>query len=289
MSTASFNFLSDLEPKIEQELINPPSGIRLPYWDRFNALTGGLRMRELTLLTSGTGTGKTTFLANLATQTAVMGLGSYIASVEIGSVAFVLAMLSVVSKRDLNTGEKFDRETVEAVKKKWLPILRAGRLVFSKHDDRISPEVLTAEIIEAHEKHGVKFAILDNLQFFSQIVDARQERIEQDRVIRHFVRVVKQYDIHLFLIVHSRKPSNDDNQRIESLSDLKGSKTLSDEAWNIFALNKPKTALIEEGKAQMSDREILILKMRRLGKNVGRSIRFNFQDGRYTEEKGVGL
>jgi RecA-family ATPase len=235
-------------------------------------------------VTSGTGTGKTTFLANVAQQVNTLGVGVYVASVEIGPVAFLLAMLSVVSRLDLNTGDKYDDATVEKVKAKWLPLLRAGRLIFAKYDDRIDPTVLAEEIIDAHKKYGIKFAILDNLQFFSQVVEQSNERSEQDRVIREFVRVVKKVPVHLFLVVHTRK-TNNDNQRVESLSDLKGSKTLVDEAWNVFALNKAPTDEINRGNASWSDREILILKMRRKGKHVGKTIPFKFTEGVYAEAK----
>jgi twinkle protein len=281
-----FLTLDKLETRVLEELRNPPEGIQLPYWPTFNVMTGGLRGGELTLVTSGTGTGKTTFLANIATQLNTKGVGSYIASVEIGPVAFLLAMLSVVAQKDFNTGDRYDEETISLVKKKWLPLLKAGRIAFAPYDDRIDPATLAAEIIEAHRKFGIKFAILDNLQFFSRIVEATHERSEQDRVIREFVRVVKQVPVHLMLIVHTRKTDND-NQRVESLSDLKGSKTLVDEAWNVFALNKAPSEEIHGGNASWSDREILILKMRRKGKNVGRSIHFKFNEGVYAESTQI--
>jgi KaiC/GvpD/RAD55 family RecA-like ATPase len=282
-----FLTLTDLESRVIEELSSPPFGITLPYWPTLNQYTGGFRGGELSLVTSGTGTGKTTILANIATQLNTMGIGTYIASVEIGPVAFLLAMLSVVSQMDLNTGDKYSPEIVERVKQKWLPLLRAGRLIFGRYDDRVDPTKLAEEIIDANQKFGVKFAILDNLQFFSQVVDAQNERSEQDRVIREFVRVVKRVPVHIFLVVHTRK-TNNDNQRVESLSDLKGSKTLVDEAWNVFALNKPPSDEIHRGNASWSDREIVILKMRRRGKHVGKSIRFKFSEGVYAESADGG-
>jgi KaiC/GvpD/RAD55 family RecA-like ATPase len=285
MSASRYFTLTDLEPRVIDELSNPPFGITLPYWPTLTQYTGGFRGGELSLVTSGTGTGKTTILANIATQLNTLGIGTYIASVEIGPVAFLLAMLSVVAEMDLNTGDRYDAATVERVRSKWLPLLKAGRLVFGRHEDRTDPVKLAEDIVEANQKYGVKFAILDNLQFFSQVVDAQNERAEQDRVIREFVRVVKRVPVHIFLVVHTRK-TNNDNQRVESLSDLKGSKTLVDEAWNVFALNKPPTDEIHRGNASWSDREIVILKMRRRGKYVGKSVRFKFNDGVYAEAAG---
>jgi RecA-family ATPase len=146
------------------------------------------------------------------------------------------------------------------------------------------PERLVAEIRESHARYGTKFAILDNLQFFSQIVEQNRERQEQDRVIREFVQLVKEIPVHIFLVVHSRKADND-NQRIESLSELKGSKTLVDEASNVFALNKPKTADIQALTAKPTDRELLLLKLRKRGRNTGKTIHFYYDDGRYDEKK----
>jgi KaiC/GvpD/RAD55 family RecA-like ATPase len=286
-SSSRFLTLADLESRVVDELSNPPPGIELPYWPTLNQYTGGFRGGEISLVASGTGTGKTTILANIAVQLNTRGIGTYIASVEIGPVAFLLAMLSVVSQMDLNTGDKYSPEIVERVRTNWMPLLRAGRLMFAKHEDRTDPTRLAEDIIEAHQRHGVKFAILDNLQFFSQIVEAQNERAEQDRVIREFVRVVKRVPVHIFLIVHTKK-TNNDNQRVESMSDLKGSKTLVDEAWNVFALNKAPTDEIKRGNASWSDREIVLLKMRRRGKHVGKSIRFRFDEGTYAESTQGG-
>jgi twinkle protein len=280
-------FVEDLEDWVHKELTDPPRGIQFPDWPEFTRLTGGLRMNELTLLTSGTGTGKTTFLANLATQACLMSIPSYVASVEIGAGAFLLSMLSVVSKRDLNTGDPVAVEEVEQIKQKYMPLLRTARIVFSKHDNRVDPETLCQEIETAHKRYGVKFVILDNLQYFSRLVEAERERLEQDRVIRHFVNLVRNHSMHVFLIVHCRK-GNGDNQRIESLSEIKGSKTLSDEANNVLALNKPSTEDIKADKARPTDRELLILKMRRRGKSVGRHTSFYFDNGKYQEVRRAG-
>jgi KaiC/GvpD/RAD55 family RecA-like ATPase len=283
VSASTYYTLTDLEGRVAEQLANPPEGIRIPAWPGLHDLVGGWRMHELTLLPSGTGTGKTTLLANLASHLNALTVGCYIASVEIGAVAFLLSMLSVLSGRNLTLGEKYSPEVVEEVRRHWLPMFRNARLLFSRHDDRVSPEVLCQEIEEAHTKYGVRFVILDNLQFFSQVVEQERERAEQDRVIREFVRLVKKLPIHVFLIVHTRK-TNNDNQRVESLADMKGSKTLADEAWNVIALNKPKTEDLENNRSLPSDREILALKLRFRGQNVGRSVRFVFKNGRYIDQ-----
>lgn len=280
-----FLFVQDLLPRLRQEVLTPPIGVRLLSWDRFNTLTGGLRMHELSLMTSDTGTGKTTFLANLAVQAVLQGFGVYIASVEIGPVAFLLAMISVLAQRDFNTGEAFPPSTWEQIEREWIPLLvKSGRVVFANHDSRVAAATLTAEMSEAHERFGTKFAILDNFQFFSMVPRAEEALIEQDKAIREFVTHSKRVPMHTFLIVHCRKTQND-NGRIEQMADMKGSKTLSDEAANVFALNKPRSDLIAKGDAQRTDRELLFLKLRRRGKNVGKHVAFYYDEGLYGELK----
>lgn len=287
-SLRSYDFLEDLIPGMREELLNPPEGILLPFWPSFNHLVGGLRMHELSLLTSGTGTGKTTFLANLAVQAVTVGVGCYVASVEIGAKAFGLAMGSVVLGRDFNTGERFKEEDWDQFERSGIGALKAAPVCFGRHDDRVAPEQLSAEIREAHEKDRIGIAILDNLQFFSRIVSQENERSEQDRVIRNFVRIVKDIPVHVFLIVHARKGSGKvDNQRVEELADLKGSKTIVDEAWNVFALNRPKAADITDKRANPTDRELLLLKLRRRGRNVGKAIPLYFDNGQYSEPARV--
>ena len=280
-----FLFVPDLLARLKQEVLTPPIGVRLLSWERFNNLTGGLRMHELSLMTSDTGTGKTTFLANLAVQAVLQGFGVYIASVEIGPVAFLLAMISVLAQKDFNTGEAFPTSTWEQIEREWLPLLmKSGRVVFANHDSRVQASILTAEMAEAHEKFGSKFAILDNFQFFSMMTRAEDALMEQDRTIREFVQHSRKVPMHQFLIVHCRKTQND-NGRVEQLADLKGSKTLCDEAANVFALNRARTEMIQKGSARRSDRELLFLKLRRRGKNVGKNVIFAYDEGMYAEMK----
>lgn len=278
-----FLFVQDLLPQLRREILTPPVGVRLLTWSKFNDLTGGLRMHELSLMTSDTGTGKTTFLANLAVQAILQNFGVYIASVEIGPVAFLLAMISVLAQKDFNTGEAFPAHVWEEIEREWIPLLlKSGRVVFANHEARVAASTLTEEMTEAHQKYGSKFAILDNFQFFSMIPRAEEALIEQDKTIREFVQHSRRVPMHQFLIVHCRKTQND-NGRVEAMADLKGSKTLCDEAANVFALNRPKTDVIMRGDARRTDRELLMLKLRRRGKNVGKAVQFFYDEGLYGE------
>lgn len=280
---ARFLFVNDLLPRLKQEVLSPPQGVQLLSWNKFNEYTGGMRMHELSLMTSDTGTGKTTFLANLATQVLLQGHGIYVASVEIGAVAFLLAMISVLAQKDYNTGERFTEQDWARIEREWIPLLlKGGRIVFANHDSKVSPKILCDEMEEANQKWGTKFAILDNFQFFSTVTSADSALMEQDQNIRFFVDHAKRVPMHQFLIVHCRKTQND-NGRVDSLSDMKGSKTLADEAANVFALNRPTTEAIGKGTAYSTDREVKFLKLRRRGKNVGRYVRFYYDDGLYGE------
>src|SRR5690606_528147 len=77
-------------------LVSPPSGVAFPWWPKFNALLGGLRMHEMTLLCAPTGAGKTQLLANIACQMWLQKVGTFVAPVETGDVDFLVRMFSVL-------------------------------------------------------------------------------------------------------------------------------------------------------------------------------------------------
>ncbi len=283
MNNNPFEFIDDIEPRAKEELINPPKGITLSWWQEFNELFGGLRLHELTIQTASTGSGKTTFAANIICQGLLAGIGSYICSAEIGNVMFVLAMYSAFERKDYVLGDRFDKNIVNDLILRYQPILRSNRLVFSRNDDRINPKTLIEEIEKAQKDFGIKLVILDNLQFFTLIENFKNERQVMDETIRDFTRFVRKTPVHCFLIVHPRKGGGG---HIVSEEDFKGSSTIYQEASNAIALNKLTNDFLKQNPTfSCSDRELIIFKNRRRGRNAGKSVYFGFEEGRYTEKR----
>lgn len=277
----SFLTYDEVAKSAVERLHNPPEGIQLPWWDKFNELVGGLLMHELTIVTAPTGAGKTTFLANLVCQAVQRQLSSYVISAEVGNESFMLQMWSAMEQKHLNTGERFSREFAESVRKKWDPIFKQSRILFSQHDDFTEPGVIADEIEEAHRRFNCKLAILDNLNFLTRQGGSSSEMAEQDENVRRWIRLAKRLPVHLFVIAHPKKTQSG---RVENEYDIKGSSTLVQEASNVISVNRLSDETLKDNdEHDPTDRQMKFHKLRLRGWNTGKSIVFSYHEGRYKE------
>jgi hypothetical protein len=149
-----------------EELLEPYPSFKVSLWPLFSEITGGLRTREFSILCGATGTGKTTFLANLSMQLLTQRVRHYVASVETGDTDFVKRIMSAYIEEDLNTGEPLTLEKIVDIKKRADHILQKDDLYLSIFDNRISIDLLIKDLEAAHVEYGCNLAFLDNLNFF---------------------------------------------------------------------------------------------------------------------------
>lgn len=262
-----------------QELAFPPRGVALPSWPLFTKYIGGLRPHELTLLCAPTGAGKTQFLANVAVQTLTQGEPTFAAPVETGDVDFATRVISCAEGRDLNSGEAHSTEYLSRVTERHSKLI-SQNLFIASYDNRVAIGEMLDLLKYMHQEYGVRVAILDNLNFFLNVVSSQLEKAEMDNAIHEFVILAKKLPMHVILIVHPRKTLDG---RVESEFDIKGSSTAVQEASNVVLFNRPKSEDVENGKRLITDRELVFRKIRKRGVYVGRPIWFGFDSGRYTE------
>jgi twinkle protein len=262
------------------ELGKPHPSIMLYDWPTWNAMTGGFRTREFTILCGSTGAGKTTFLANLSAQLLRQRVKHFVMSVETGHTDFMKRVMSVLAGRDLNTGEPISAEVLARVHAENAEYLESDTIEFSLYDNRVPVEQLMHDIAFMVDK-GCKIAMLDNLNFFMEVTRSADQIIEMDRVIHELIIFCKQVDVHVVMVMHPKKTMN---TRVESEFDIKGSSTAVQEAHNIFLFNRPKPEDVKSGTRDQFQRELTLAKMRRRGKYVGKTIVFDSLDTRYMEK-----
>jgi KaiC/GvpD/RAD55 family RecA-like ATPase len=266
------------------QIMNPPEGIKPSGWDTFSEFTGGLRMHELSIFCANTGTGKTQWLSNLATKLFLQGEKIFIASVETGATDFAARMLSNIVGRDLNTGEKHDGNIFRnKVTPKMMDSLR-DNVYFSSHDNRVDVNEMVTTLKMMSELRGVKFAILDNLNFFLKVTRASDVNIAYDEAIHEFVIMSKQLPIHTFLVMHPKKTTG----KIESEFDIKGSSTAVQEANNVLLMNRLseddlKSLTNHGGPIPPFAREFVFRKIRKRGFYVGKKFYMNYDGSGYNE------
>lgn len=263
-----------------KDLLNPPVGIGLKWWPGFTSLLGGLRPHELTLLCAPTGAGKTQLLANISAQLLVTSVPHFVAPVETGDTDFVVRVLSCLDKKDYNSGEKVSVDDLNKLKEKYQPLLSKNKLFISTHDNRVPMEEMIALLKYMHHEYGVQVALLDNLNFFLDVVSSDMEKAEMDSAIHEFIMLAKKIAIHVILVVHPRKT---EKGRVESEFDIKGSSTAVQEASNVLLFNRPLPDDVNNNKKRFTDREFVFRKIRKRGQNVGKQSWVMFTNGRFEE------
>lgn len=262
--------IRDIAAQAHTELLKPYPSTKVHLWPNFTKATGGLRAREFTILCGATGTGKTTFLANLSFQLLMQKEKHFVASVETGATDFVKRVMSAMLEEDINTGESLTFEQTCNIKKNWDHVLHDDKLMLSLYDNRISCDQLISELQAAHDFHGCKVAMLDNLNFFMEVTAEKNQVIEMDRTVHDLIMFCKRTDIHLIMVMHPKKTMNG---RVESEFDIKGSSTAVQEAHNVLLFNR--TGDEDQSRYPMqSFRELKFAKLRRRGNHVGRRIMF---------------
>ena len=278
MSSKTFR---EMYPDAAKRILIPAPSSPLSMFPNLQAMTGGLRPFEFSILCGSTGTGKTTFCANLTNSLITDRIPHFVASVETGPHDYINRVMSARIGKDWNTGDPVDNDEFKNVHREHGQAVANDFVHLSLYDNRFPVEKLMADIKRHVETNGVKIAIVDNLNFFMEITRSADQIVEMDRVIHELIIFCKQVPVHIIMVMHPKKT---ENGRVENEFDIKGSSTAVQEAHNVFLFNRPRQSLIDDGHASPSDRELKIAKMRRRGKYVNSFLVFRGVNGvQYTE------
>lgn len=261
-----------------EELAVPFPSFDTGYWKGFDEKVGGFRSREFSILCAPTGVGKTQWLASLSALFLKQQVRHFVASVETGPHDFIKRVMSVFAGFDFNTGNAVPVKDLKDFDAKYGAFFKNDIGMLSLHDNRLSLDELLSHL-ETAASMGYRVAILDNLNFFLDMVTAANSLLEMDRVIHELIMLCKRIDIHILMVMHPKKT---DDGRVTSEFDIKGSSTAVQEAHNVFLLNRPSDAEIQSGR-KFSDRVLTFKKLRRRGIYVGQECWFKYQGGRYEE------
>lgn len=264
-----------------EQIAKPHPSVPLTDWPLFTQMTGGFRLKEFSILCGGTGTGKTTFLANLSAQMLKDNIKHFVMSVETGRHDYMRRILSVLAKRDLNTGDSISQTEIARIHAANQQYLASNAIEFSHYENRVSVEQLMHDVEHMVDTKGCQVAMIDNLNFFMDVTRQADSVVEMDRVVHELIIFCKRVDVHIVMVMHQRKT---ESGRVENEFDIKGSSTAVQEAQNIFLWNRPPQEDIESGARSPFERELKLNKMRRRGTHVGKTLVFTYGGTAYLEK-----
>ena len=228
----------------------------VPYPDCLKGLNDklfGMRLGEITLFTSGTGSGKSTVvketILNLLNNTEdKVGLISLEES--IGDTATKLIGMSI--NKNIRMPEDV---TEEEARKGYEKVFGDERLILLDHQGSVADTSLL-DRIEYLAALGCRYLILDHLTIaVSEGIDGATGNEAVDKVMSDLLKITKRYNIHMTLISHLRKSSGEGKSFEEgimpNLDSIKGSGSIKQISFDIigFARNMMAT--------EKSDRNIV--------------------------------
>jgi len=190
------------------------------------------RMNELTVLTGFNGSGKSMFLNWICVNLRGLGKSTCIASLEIRPDETLRALVrqSIGADRPLN--ENHLDKTLN-----WL----GEGFWFFDHHGGVQVDEMLQSFIYAHRRYNVQFFIIDSLMKCGLRFD---DFNAQKKTMDLLTQFVDRYDVHVFLVAHSRKKDGE-HERAGKM-DVKGISEITDNAHNVLSIwrNKKKEEMI---------------------------------------------
>lgn len=276
----------DLMLDVLDELESDTPASRIPSMPRFDELIGGFRDHEFSVFCGATGAGKTTFLANLSASFIEQKIPHFVAPVETGPKDFIKRTLSAMLKIDINQGRKITESAARLLQERYALKMAEAKKWLSLYENRFTVEQLMNDIAYTVKEHGVKIAMIDNLNFFLEVKRSNDLIVEMDRVVHELIIFCKQVPVHLVMVMHPKK-TDTANPRVNSEFDVKGSSTAVQEAQNVFLWNRLTEDQLKDSRLSEMDRELKIAKLRRIGSAVGSRVIFTPTQGVHYREKAI--
>tara|TARA_R100001530_G_scaffold129164_1_gene99290 strand:- start:8551 stop:10185 length:1635 start_codon:yes stop_codon:yes gene_type:complete len=228
----------------------------VPYPDCLKGLNDklfGMRLGEITLFTSGTGSGKSTVvketILNLLDKTEDK-IGLISLEESIGDTATRLIGMSI------NKNIRFpDDVTEEEARVGYNKVFKDERLILLDHQGSVQDTSLL-DRIEYLAALGCTYLILDHITIaVSEGIDGATGNEAVDKVMSSLLKIVKRYNIHLTLISHLRKSSGEGKSFEEgvmpNLDSIKGSGSIKQISFDIIGFARNMMA------AEKADRSIV--------------------------------
>jgi twinkle protein len=223
---------------LQQATIGVPTGYKC-----LDDATGGLRGGEVTMFTAGTGVGKSTIVREIAFH---LGVAQ---SQKVGMI-----FLEELPKKTLNclAAIEFNVPAHELSKNpevvpdaKWTKFNsnRAIRnnFIFYNHFGSLEADKLFNKIEYMVDFCGCKFICLDHISIAVSGMSSKEgERKDIDVLMTKLVQLAVSKEIHIIAITHLSSPDgtpHEEGGRV-GLNQLRGSKSISQLSFNIFALER---------------------------------------------------
>jgi len=215
--------------------VENPEGIKTPWPD----LKWRIRPKEVTCVVGFTGHGKSTAVSQLAVHLQAAGWPGIIASLESETIGM---------KADfVRTACGTYSPTVDQINEcKTSNIFNSMYIVNRKQDREIEAEEIYKYFRLCARKYGCKYAVLDNMMMCKVKGD---DLDSQKHFVEQLQRLASDTGMHIFLVVHPRKPPSDKElERPPSIYEAKGAGEIVNLVHNFMSVWRNVPKHMEVGK-----------------------------------------
>ena len=261
----------------------------IPYPDclkNINDKTEGMRFGEITLFTSGTGSGKSTVIKEI-----VLDLLNKTDD-KIGMISLEESIGDTVEKLiQMKLCTNFQHYDVDLERKNEAAkvLFSDERLVLLDHQGSVGDESLIDKI-EYMALMGCKYLFLDHITIaVSEGAEGYTGNEAIDKVMSDLLKITKKHNIWLGIVSHLRKglvgSKNFEEGKMPSLDDIKGSGSIKQISFDIIGFSRNMTAEDEEERNTIN---FIVLKSRFTGRTgPSGSVKYNPNTTRLTYSDGI--
>ena len=249
-------------------------------FEGLNKKLHGIRYGELTTLTAGSGSGKTSLVRAIAADLAMKGETVGILELEANNKRTALGLMSAAVGKPYHIGEH-DKEELESAfadtLAKWNVFLFDG---FGSFD----PDVIYNRIEYLASGLECRIIFLDHLSILLSGLDGDERRMI-DSTMTKLRSLVERTGIALFLVSHLRRTNSDSNSHEEggrvSLGQLRGSHSIAQLSDSVIALERD-----QQGEANANLTTLRVLKNRFSGEvGVATTLSYDLSTCQFYETK----
>ena len=237
-------------------------GVKLPY-PRLQKMTWGVRKGEITLLTAGTGIGKTTFANEIGFD--LVDQGYTVAKIALETQMEDVARTLIAMDNNVPAYQlMFNPNLIsdEAYQESYDKIMGSNRTHFFKHWGSMDPDVLKTKMLYFAKTLGVDFIILDHVSMVIAGNETSDERKDIDKLFANMTNIVTETGVGILPIIHLKRVQGKNFNRGDEvdLSDLRGSAGAEQMSFNVWALERDM-----QGENNKDRVRLRVLKNRTLG------------------------
>ena len=199
-------------------------------WLNVDEMLGGIRTGEVTVVSADTGSGKSTFCINLMKNLADQGYGIWINSYEMDFRTVTRKFAGLVLQEKL----KYRSFTLKE-RHNYNEYLSKHVCFINRKNDSVNVEILKKQFEAASLVYGIKYILLDHLDYILSKEKKKNPVEGIDEVMREIHTLAMQFKVGVILVVHPTKTL--DGKEV-TMSDLKGSSSIKQYADNIIIVTR---------------------------------------------------